>query len=54
MRIEDNFIKGAVLIFLGVCAVFDIRKKEIPLILAGAGMGAAVGFTIWQRSLIHS
>ena len=48
VQIESNFIKGAVLIFLCICTVFDIRKKEIPLILAGSGMAAAVGFTIWQ------
>lgn len=48
MQIESNFTKGIVLIFLSICTVFDIRKKEIPLILAGAGMTAAVGFTIWR------
>ena len=49
MQIESNFIKGAVLIFLSICTVFDIRRKEIPLVLAGAGMTAAVGFMIWQK-----
>lgn len=44
MQIEE----GAVLIFLSICTIFDIKKKEIPLILAGAGIMAAVGFTIWQ------
>ena len=48
MQIENYFIKGAVLIFLCICTVFDIRKKEIPLILAGVGMAAAVGFTVWR------
>lgn len=48
VQIESNFIKGAVLIFLSICTIFDIRKKEIPLILAGVGMAAAVGFTIWR------
>ncbi len=48
MQIESSFIKGTVLIFLGICTVFDIRKKEIPLILAGAGTMAAVGFTVWR------
>lgn len=44
MQIE----KEVVIVFLGICTVFDIRKKEIPLILAGAGMMAAVGLTIWR------
>ena len=48
MQIENNFINGAVLIFLSICTIFDIRKKEIPLILAGVGMAAAVGLTIWR------
>ena len=48
VQIENNLIKGAVLIFLSVCTIFDIRKKEIPLVLAGAGMMAAVGFMIWR------
>ena len=48
VQIENIFIKGAVLIFLSICTIFDIRKKEIPFILAGMGMAAAVGFTIWR------
>lgn len=48
VQIESNFIKCAVLIFLSICTIFDIRKKEIPLIPAGAGMTAAVGLTIWR------
>ena len=48
MQIENNFIKDVVLIFLSVCTIFDIRKKEIPLVLAGAGMMAAVGLTVWR------
>lgn len=48
VQIESNFIKCAVLIYLSVCTVFDIRKKEIPLILLGVGMAAAVGVTIWR------
>ena len=48
MQIENIFIKSAVLIFLSICTVFDIRKKEIPFILAGMGMAAAVVFTIWR------
>lgn len=48
MQIESNYIKSAVLVFLSICTVFDIRKKEIPLLLAGAGMAAAVGLTVWR------
>lgn len=48
MRIEDDFIKGVVFVFLCICAVFDIRKKEIPFILVVSGMAAAVGFTLWR------
>ncbi len=48
MQIENIFIKGVVFIFLAVCTVFDIRKKEIPVILAGVGAMAAASITIWR------
>ncbi|MCM1251322.1 MAG: prepilin peptidase [Clostridium sp.] len=48
MQIESIVVKASVLVFLGICAVFDIRKKEIPLILAAAGIITATGAAIWR------
>lgn len=48
MRIEDALIKGAVFVFLCICAVFDIRKKEIPFASAVSGMAAAGVLTLWR------
>lgn len=39
---------GIVCLFLGVCSFFDIRKKEIPLILIITALLSAAGFTLWQ------
>ncbi len=47
MRIEV-ITEGIALIFIGICAVCDIRRKEIPLPLILAGMTAAFGAGVWQ------
>lgn len=33
---------------LCICSVFDIRKKEIPLIILSAGFLTALGINIWH------
>lgn len=48
MQIEGSLAKGIALAFLSICAVPDIRKKEIPLGLVMIGMAGAIGFNLWQ------
>lgn len=44
----DGIYNIIALVFLGVCAVFDIRKKEIPIIIIILGIIAALGVNVWQ------
>lgn len=37
-----------IFVLLCICSVFDIRKKEIPLIILSAGFFAALGIDIWH------
>ncbi len=37
-----------IFVLLCVCSVFDIRKKEIPLIILSAGFLTALGINIWH------
>lgn len=46
MQLEDNITRGVVLVFLCICAVSDIRKKEIPFGMTAAGMTAAAVYTM--------
>lgn len=48
MQIGGGLMGGLAFIFLSICAVFDIRKKEIPLIMVILGMAAAVGIDLWR------
>lgn len=48
MQIESIFVKGGVFIFLSICAVWDIRKKEIPLVPALISLMAAAGVNLWR------
>lgn len=48
MRIDNVFFNIGFIIFLSACAVFDIRKKEIPISLILAGLTVALGINIWQ------
>lgn len=52
MRIEiqagNNIIAGIALLYIGICAVFDIRHREIPFLWLLGGIAAAVGVDIWQ------
>lgn len=48
MRIADRDVKIALIIFLGICAVFDIKKREIPVVLILLGGICAVGLNLYQ------
>ncbi len=48
MRVGSSVIKILLILFLGICAIFDIRKKEIPLILILIGIVFSSGINIWQ------
>ena len=51
MRIDiwlgNGVMEGISLIYMSVCAVFDIRHREIPLPLILCGIAAAFGINIW-------
>lgn len=48
MQIGSRVMNGLAFIFLSICAVSDMRKKEIPLIIVILGMAAAFGIDLWQ------
>lgn len=48
MQIVSKFIQIVFIIFLGTCAVFDIKKKEIPFVLIIIGVISSIGINIWQ------
>lgn len=48
MQIEGNVTEGIAFGFLCICAVFDIRKKEIPTALIGIGFAAAFLTNVWR------
>lgn len=48
MQIEGGIPEGIAVVFLSICAVFDIRKREIPLALLMLGMITAAGIDVWQ------
>lgn len=45
--LENGVTEGIALIYMSVCAVFDIRHREIPLLLIIVGVMAALGIDIW-------
>lgn len=47
MQIDSIFTETLVLVLLCICSVFDIRKKELPLLLLIAGFLAALGIESW-------
>lgn len=47
MQINSIFVQSLVLVLLCICSVFDIRKKELPLLILIAGFSAALGIEIW-------
>lgn len=48
MQIGSGLMGGIAFILLCVCAVSDMKKKEIPLIVVILGMAAAFGIDLWQ------
>lgn len=48
MQVESRLVKVVFIIFLFICAVFDIKKKEIPIILIIIGIISSFGINIWQ------
>lgn len=44
----NGVIEGITLIYMGVCMIFDIRRREIPLLLILFGIAAAFGVDIWR------
>lgn len=48
MQIGNIFMEVIFFILLCICSVFDIRKREIPLIILIAGILAGLGATLWQ------
>lgn len=45
---ESSIIEGSAMIYMGICAVFDIRHREIPLLWNLTGIAAAAGLEIWR------
>lgn len=48
MQIGNIFMEVILFTLLCICSVFDIRKKEIPLIILIAGILTGVGIELWQ------
>ncbi|MCM1262051.1 MAG: prepilin peptidase [Butyrivibrio sp.] len=53
MQIDGTFVNIAALIILFICAIIDIRKKEIPLIILLTVSLAVLGIDIWKIFLGH-
>lgn len=48
MQVGDSLMRGIAFGILGICAIFDIKKKEIPVVFVFIGIFTALGFDIWQ------
>ena len=48
MRIGEVFVKVVFIIFLSACAIFDIRKREIPISLIMLGLISSFGINMWK------
>lgn len=48
MQTGNGVIEGIALLYMSVCTVFDIRHREIPLMLIIFGTAAAFGVDLWQ------
>lgn len=44
----NNIIEGMAIIYMSVCAIFDIRHREIPLLWILFGIAAAAGVDMWR------
>lgn len=47
MWVGSEIAEEIILGFLCLCAVFDLKKKEIPLILIGIGIMGGAGLNAW-------
>lgn len=47
MQIDSIFTEALALVLLCICSVFDIRKKELPLMILITGFLAALGTNMW-------
>ena len=47
MQMQNEIIKGIAVIYMSVCAIVDIRHREIPLLLLIFGIAAALGIDLW-------
>ncbi|MDE7283697.1 MAG: prepilin peptidase [Lachnospiraceae bacterium] len=47
MQIDSILVKTLVCVLLFICSLFDIRKKELPLMILIAGFLAALGIEMW-------
>lgn len=47
MQIEGMLMEIIAFGFLCICAVFDIRRKEIPTVLIGIGFAGAFFINVW-------
>ncbi|MCM1087963.1 MAG: prepilin peptidase [Muribaculaceae bacterium] len=47
MQIINQITEIVAFVFMGICAFFDIKKKEIPVYLAAAGIIAALGVNLF-------
>ncbi len=50
MQITENVMEGICLLFLWLCAIFDIRSKEIPAALLGAGLFTTLAVNVWNAA----
>ena len=48
VQLENIFLNIIFMVFLCICTVFDIRKKEIPIYLILIGIISSFGVNIWQ------
>lgn len=48
IQMGNGAIEGIALIYMGACMVFDIRHREIPLLLIILGIAAAFGADVWR------
>ena len=45
--LKNGVIEGIALLYMGVCMVYDIRHREIPLLILLFGIAAALGIDLW-------
>ncbi|MBO5210160.1 MAG: prepilin peptidase [Lachnospiraceae bacterium] len=48
MSIEKNIVMGIAFTIVCICAVYDVKKKEIPLQGIVLGSIAGIGIDLWQ------